>query len=127
MSICVKNWCLAIVALTYWAGEAAARPDMDAGRREFNQTCRSCHSLKHGEVLQGPSLAGVIGRRAGSLEEFNYSDSMQNSSIIWTDETLNTYLASPFMMVVSGIDMNAHGVRDDEDRTKLIEYLKHAL
>jgi cytochrome c len=108
------------------AGPAAARPDIDAGRFEFNKTCRSCHSLRRGEVIQGPSLAGVFGRRAGSLVDFNYTDTMRNSRIIWTEDSLDTYIASPFMMLGSGIDMTAHGIRDDRARADLIEFLKHA-
>lgn len=115
-----------IVVASFTAGFALSRPDMDAGHFEFDRTCRSCHSLKQGEVLQGPSLAGVIGRRAGSLPEFNYSAAMRDSRLIWTEDTLDTYLASPFMMLGSGINMTVHGIRDEKQRADLIEYLRHA-
>jgi len=46
--------------------------------------------------------------------------------VIWTEDTLDTYLASPFMMLGSGINMTVNGVRDDKARADLIEYLKHA-
>lgn len=117
---------LAVFAGVALSGPAVARPDMDAGRFEFDRTCRSCHSLNRGEVLEGPSLAGVYGRRAGSLPEFNYSDAMRNSRLVWTEDTLDTYISSPFMMMGSGINMTVHGVREDKARADLIEYLKHA-
>lgn len=126
----VKNirvlWMVATV-FAVGAGDALARGDMDAGRREFNFSCRSCHSLTRGEVLEGPSLAGIFGRRAGSLMEYNYSETMRNANIIWTEDSLDEYLASPLTSMGSGIDMMAHGVSNDEDRADLIEFLKHAL
>lgn len=121
--LCVATTALLVV----WSGQATARGDIDDGRREFNRSCQQCHSLKRGEVIQGPSLAGVFGRRAGSLEEFNYSNAMKESKIIWTQESLNDYLASPLTAMGSGIDMMTHGVRDDDDRADLIEFLKHSL
>lgn len=116
----------ALLALALWSAETLARPDFDAGKREFNRSCRGCHSLQRGEVIEGPSLAGVVGRRAGSLPEYNYSEAMKTSRIIWTVDTLDTYLASPLTELGSGIDMMSHGVRDDDLRADLIEYLKHA-
>lgn len=114
----------AIAVLT--ARDAAARPDMDAGRFKFTSACASCHSLKRDEIIKGPSLAGVFGRRAGSVPGFNYSEAMKKSRVIWTEDTLDTYIASPFMMMGSGIDMMIHGIRDDRERADLIEFLKHA-
>ncbi len=120
-------FCVSFAALMLWTGQTMARPDMDAGRREFSRSCQNCHSLKRGEVIEGPSLAGVFGRRAGSLVEFNYSDTMRDSKIIWTEDSLDTYLVSPLTSMGSGIDMIAHGIRDDDARADLIEFLKHAL
>lgn len=126
MSRQISALCIALLTLSLWSAETVARPDFDAGKREFNRSCRGCHSLQRGEVIEGPSLAGVIGRRAGSLTEYNYSEAMKNSNIIWTESTLDTYLASPLTELGSGIDMMSHGVRDDDLRANLIEYLKHA-
>jgi cytochrome c len=84
--------------------------------------------LLAGGVDVGLAATARVGdaRHAGSLPEFNYSDAMENSRIIWTEDTLDTYLASPFMMLGSGINMTVHGIRDDKQREDLIEYLKHA-
>lgn len=123
----IRVLCVALLTMILWSGQTIARPDMDAGKREFNRSCRSCHSLTRGEVLEGPSLAGVYGRRAGSLVEYNYSEAMQSSNIIWTLESLDEYIASPLTTMGSGIDMMSHGVRDDDVRADLIEFLKHAL
>lgn len=56
----------------------------------------------------------------------NASRVTRDSRVIWTEDTLDTYLASPFMMLGSGINMTVNGVRDDKARADLIEYLKHA-
>lgn len=113
-----------LAPILLFAGSAIARPDMDAGRLAFTASCASCHSLKRGEVLQGPSLAGVYGRRAGSLAEFNYSDAMRGSGVIWLDSALDEYISSPFMAMGGGIKMMAHGIRDEATRANLIEFLK---
>ena len=127
MSRRIKALSIAVAVLVLSTGQTMARPDMDAGKREFSRSCQNCHSLKRGEVIEGPSLAGVFGRRAGSLAEYNYSDTMRNSKIVWTQDSLDTYLVSPMTALGSGNDMVAHGIHDDDTRADLIEFLKHAL
>lgn len=127
MSKQIDGLILIAVAMMFWTVQANARPDIDEGKREFNRSCRGCHSLTSGEVKEGPSLAGVFGRRAGSLPEYNYSPAMQESKVIWTQDSLDTYLASPLTTMGSGIDMMSHGIRNEEARADLIEFLKHAL
>jgi cytochrome c2 len=122
---------LALVGTLFTAGAAAAQEreapgwaDIDAGRVAFNLECRSCHSLKRGETVKGPSLAGVYGRRAGSEPTYDYSDQLKNAKIVWTEETLDTYLSNPFNMGTQ-VNMIIHGLRDQKMRTDLIAFLKH--
>src|SRR6185312_8004016 len=72
--------------------------DAAAGRQTFRK-CQACHSLTPGKNLVGPSLAGVLGRKAGSLPNYNYSTAMKNANIVWNDKTLDAYLADPQKVV----------------------------
>ncbi len=72
------------------------------------QYCVSCHSRVAGEIgLPGPNLAGVIGRRAGTLPDFAYSDAMRAAGaggLVWTRNALKAFLANPGA-VVPGTEM----------------------
>lgn len=61
----------------------------------FTNACSDCHSVEPGKNKRGPSLHGVIGRTAGSVADYHYSDAMKASRIVWTPERLARYLASP--------------------------------
>ncbi len=66
-----------------------------AAARAF-QKCLSCHSVVAGEArLPGPNLAGVLGRRAGSLPDFDYSPAMRAAGVVWDEATLNRFLDAP--------------------------------
>jgi len=106
------------------APAAWAEGDAKAGQRVFNQ-CRACHTLDPGKNRVGPSLAGVFGRKAGTLEGFNFSKAMRESGVVWDEETLDQYLAKPrdFM---PGNRMSFAGLRKPEQRADLIAYLKEA-
>ncbi|MSO97356.1 MAG: c-type cytochrome [Rhodospirillaceae bacterium] len=88
-------------------------------------SCSSCHSLKPREEGKGPSLAGVFGRRAGTDPAFAYSERLRDSKVIWIESTLDTYLDDPFNLGTQ-INMMIHGIRDDQVRADLIEFLKYS-
>ena len=70
----------------------------------------------------GPELNGLIGRKAGSVEGFNYSAAMKNSGITWDDATFKEYLADP-KKKVPGNKMLFPGVKDETERDDLAAYL----
>ncbi|QQM83451.1 c-type cytochrome (plasmid) [Klebsiella quasipneumoniae] len=76
------------------AGSAApgASPIL-AGKKLFDNTCIACHSIAPNQNGIGPSLFGVVGRPAGSLPGFTYSEAMRNSGITWSAENLDKHLA----------------------------------
>ena len=80
-------------ALAFIATTAATRTDAADPQMTFNNACRTCHSMKERDNRLGPSLAGVVGRRAGSLPGFRYSSSMQSSGITWDEQTLDKFIA----------------------------------
>src|SRR5688500_7813142 len=88
----------------------------------FNQ-CAACHSTERGEHGIGPSLAGVFGRRAGTVPGFEFSQAMKESGLTWNQAGLDRYLADP-RGVVPGTTMAYNGVKDAAQRQAVINYLK---
>ena len=107
-----------------FAGSALADGDPARGEKIFAK-CKACHTLEAGKNKIGPSLAGLFGRKAGTVEGYNYSDAMKSSGIVWNDETLFKYLEKP-KDVVPGTKMVFPGLKDPQDRNDLIAYLKKA-
>jgi len=85
--------------------------------------CGGCHSIDRNRV--GPKHLGLFGRKAGSVEGFNYSQAMRSSGIVWDETTLDRFLENPRAMV-PGTKMTYAGVKDPQERADLIAYLKQA-
>ena len=116
-----------IVAAGVGAAALALAPRIaladEPGEIVFKKNCAICHTLEAGKNKIGPSLAGVVDRKAGSVPGFTYSAANKNSGYIWDEQTLDTYLADPkkFMPCTK---MVFAGLKNPEDRKSLIEYLK---
>lgn len=105
------------------ANPALADGDADKGKKVFNK-CKACHSLEAGKHKIGPSLAGVIGREAGTAEGFDkYSSAMKDSGLTWDEETLSAFLEKP-KALVKGTKMSFAGLRKEDDREDVIAYIK---
>ena len=87
------------------------------------KACLQCHKVEAGAKLMGPSLFAVVGRKAGSVEDFAYSDAMKASGIVWDEAHLATYIADP-KTVVPGTKMVFAGLKKPEDVTAVVDYLK---
>ena len=85
--------------------------------------CLACHALAYDRV--GPRHCGLLGRRAGSVPGFQYSDAMKRSGLVWNEKTLDRFLADP-LKTVPGTTMTYAGVADAKERADLIAYLKTA-
>ena len=95
-----------------------------AGEQIFMRKCSSCHDHeKDGGHGKGPHLWNVIGRKAGSMPGFEYSDAMRNSGHIWTLATLNYYLTRTDRAVPGRI-MEFRGIRRDKVRAKLLAFMR---
>ena len=95
--------------------------DAAAGETVFAQ-CRTCHLIEEGKNGVGPSLYGVIGRTAGTIEGFRYSDANANSGVTWTPEVMYEYLEAP-REFMPGTRMAFPGLKDPQDRADVIAYL----
>jgi len=120
---------LAGVAALLLAGLTEARADAGRGQVVF-QRCYACHSVKAEENnLQGPSLRGVLGRRAGTVPGFEYSPPMIETGarrrLVWTRKTLDAFLADP-QRFVPGTSMSMPPLRGPVDRRDVIDYLAQA-
>ena len=118
--------CAAIAALALSAGPVGAQDmgDADAGEAVFRK-CKACHVVEEAKNRVGPTLNGVIGRTPGTVEDYNYSNAMQEfgQDHVWDDATLTEYLAAP-RDVVKGTKMTFPGLKDEADIANVIAYLK---
>ena len=117
---------LAAVVAAVASHPAAIAAD-ERGKRLFEE-CAACHAAQatKGADEVGPALAGVLGRKAGTRDDFRYSAPMRRSGIVWTRATLDGYLADP-QSVVPGTRMPYAGMPDAADRQALIDYLQREL
>jgi cytochrome c len=98
---------------------AALAADVDHGKQVF-QACAACHSDKADAL--GPSLVGVIGRKAGSRDDFRYSNAMMRAGFNWDAGNLREYLADP-QAKVKGNRMPFSGLNDPKDIDDVIAYI----
>lgn len=116
----VRGAALAAV-LSALALGASAAPDAARGEQLYVR-CMACHALTTDRV--GPRHCGVLGRRAGAIAGFDYSQALRQSNLVWDEKTLDRFLKKP-LSVVPGSSMTYDGMPDARDRSDLIAYLKH--
>ncbi|MFL5268360.1 MAG: c-type cytochrome [Stellaceae bacterium] len=108
--------------LQFAASGSGWAADVDAGKADFKK-CALCHTTEAGKNKVGPSLFGVVGRKAASLEGYNYSEAMKKYDHDWDPKTLDTYLADP-RATVPGTKMVFPGIKDEKERQDVIGYLE---
>jgi cytochrome c len=101
---------------------ASGQGDSKAGEAIYTR-CLACHALAYDRT--GPRHCGLLGRRAGSVKDFAYSDAMRRSTIVWNRATLDRFLANP-LAAVPGTSMGYAGIADRRERADLIAYLEEA-
>lgn len=101
----------------------AAEIDDDAARRQFLTSCGTCHTAEPGAPhRQGPRFAGILGRKAGTVDDFKYSSALASSAVVWNEATLDRRIEDDQRMVRGTV--MAYHQRDPEKRRAIIEYLK---
>lgn len=114
----------AVAAITFGTGALAQNAENGA---DVFKKCRACHQVGDGAKNGvGPLLTGIVGRKAGSVEGFNYSDANKEAGgkgLVWTEEEMFKYLENPAAYMPKN-KMAFAGVKDEADRNDLIAYLK---
>jgi cytochrome c len=125
-AINARRWLIGpivVVVVAASPGFAAAAGDPVQGALAF-RNCMACHSIESGQNMTGPSLAGIVGRKAGSLPSFHrYSDALKRTGIVWNAETLDAWIYNPAGLV-PGNDMRFAGIPDAIARSNLVAYLE---
>ncbi|WP_425074959.1 c-type cytochrome [Sagittula sp. S175] len=106
--------------------EAQLIGDAENGAKIFRK-CTGCHQIGPGaENRAGPHLNGIFGRRAGAIEGFDYSASMERAhddGLTWDRERLDAYIQNP-RALISGTRMSFRGIKDAQDRHDVLAYLR---
>jgi len=102
--------------------ELLALGDIAHGEKVFKK-CSACHMIaSDGKNMIGPNLWGVIGRKAGAIDDYKYSKAMLAYAKEWTFEEMNSYLIKP-QAYVKGTKMAFAGLRKEKDRASVILYM----
>ncbi|WP_035251452.1 c-type cytochrome [Actibacterium atlanticum] len=101
--------------------------NMPNGERQFMRKCSICHTLTPGASRKaGPSLHGVFGRRAGTVPDYLYSDTLTGSDIIWDEDTIDQLFDLGPDHYIPGSKMPMQRITDPQDRRDLTDFLKTA-
>ena len=131
----IKNRILPLViglTLAFSAGQALAAGDAGKGEKVFKK-CKACHSLDAGKNKVGPSLAGIVGRKAGAAAKYKYSKGMKAAAakgLTWDEESLDKYLVNPnnflrdFLGDKKAKSKMSFKLKKDGDRDNLVAFLK---
>lgn len=107
------------------AASAGLAQQSDDAQQAFNNSCRTCHTVKDGDNRLGPNLHKIIGRKAGSLPDYAYSSAMKDAGFTWDQDKLARFIANPDE-IVSGNGMKPYTGLSAEEAGKVIAYLQAA-
>jgi cytochrome c len=115
-----------ISVLALLAALVAAPAFAQDGQMAFNNSCRTCHTVKQGDNRLGPSLAGVVGRKAGTAEGYPFSSALKQSGIVWDEANLDAFIEDP-EKAAPGNGMKPYGgIADPAQRKAIVEFLKQS-
>lgn len=103
-----------------------AGSDVAAGKVAFGIYCASCHSVTTGGTKIGPSLTGVVGRKAGTSPGYEYSPAMLNFDVTWTPENIAKHIEKPAELIPGNRmgKLFPRGVQDAKQREDIVAYLR---
>lgn len=99
--------------------------EMSNGERQFVRKCSICHTLEpDGGRRAGPTLYGLFGRKAGSVEGYKYSEALERADIVWNEDTIGKLFELGPQRFTPGSKMPLQQINDLADRRALISYLR---
>jgi len=120
LGLCTAMVLVVLVADAQMPLPAAKPPD---GATLFKQQCAVCHTLSQSEPMrQGPPLVKIVGRPAGKVDGFKYSEAISKADFAWDETRLNAWLTNP-QAVIPGVNM-VYRQAKPETRAAIITYLK---
>lgn len=126
----MKRVLLSVMAVVAAASmsPASAEDQLDkaraaAGEVLFKHQCRACHSSDPAENAFGPSLVNVIGREAGTLPRFAYSDAVKNSGIVWSEDSLRAWM-NDNEAFIPGTRMRHVNIDDEAEQDFILAYIR---
>lgn len=118
----MRGFWLVVVIAVICSGEARAQ-DAAAGEKIFG-VCKACHQIgENAKNGVGPALNGVIGRKAGAVQGYNYSAASKDSGLTWDEATFRDYIKDP-RAKIPGTKMIYAGLKDEQKTNDLIAFLK---
>jgi cytochrome c len=116
------KWLIAPVLLATTAAPSRAQ-DVEAGERSFRK-CSACHRVgEDARNLIGPKLNGLDGRKAGTIEDYDFTEANKNAGWVWSEATFKVYIQNPTAKI-PGTKMMFQGIRDDKEILDLWTFLK---
>ena len=117
-------------ALAFALSAGSAMADSKKGAKLFKKKCTSCHSIEAGKHKSGPSLAGIVGKQAGTVEGFKKYKALKGSKMVWNAENLESWITNPKKFIKSAPE-NFNGkstamnvkIKKAKDRAAIIEFL----
>jgi cytochrome c len=115
-----------IILTAFYANTASAAGDAKKGKKVFNK-CKACHAVKAGKNKTGPSLAGILGKKAGTVEGYKKYKGLKGADFIWDEANLDGWLKNPkkWLKAKNGKKSRmVYKLKKEKDRANVIEYLK---
>lgn len=119
----LTKWATLIVLTVGLVPQAQASEDVAAGKALFMNRCAICHGTQVGQKKIGPTLAGIIGRKAGTLTGYSYSPAMVKFGKTWEAPLIDAYLTKPAVLI-PGNKMPFPGLPNPAERANIVAYLK---
>jgi len=124
--VCLETMIAACLVVAAFGSAVAQEGNAEEGAEVFKK-CRACHDVgADAKNKVGPLLNGILGRKAGTIDGFAYSDANKAAGakgLVWTDDVMFKYLENP-LSFMAGTKMAFAGLKDAQDRKDLIAYLK---